>query len=203
MAEKKNIFNWLIGDPETETAEAPKKAPKTEPKAETPKPKPKPVPKAPAGEVPPLPGESAGTKTKEESSMDRERSELDMFRDERPATRPTRRDTNPFGLSPAAPAVEPETPAKDPVIEELRRRVAAYDRIENARPVVKAWYIGKKPYDAAKYAEITGEEPAAADAIYLFTDTDGKHLTRDAKSATEDDMFLWECKQRGLGKIVV
>lgn len=62
------------------------------------------------------------------------------------------------------------------------------EEIENAKRVEKVWFLGKKPYSFAEYAQITGEDPAAYRARYIFVDEDNNVQGE----ATERDFTLWK-----------
>ena len=174
--------------PASASRPAPKKEPETSPTAETPK----------------------GNKPKEESTMsNREREAVEGLRPTRIAA--PSRDPNPedpFGFGSSAPRRDaptdpsPARPAVDPVMASLRQRMDAYKRIQNARPVAKVWFLGKIPYDAERYAQITGLEPREEDAQYVFlrTDKEGRHTATEM--ATADDFLLYECQQAGFGGVV-
>lgn len=118
----------------------------------------------------------------------------DVKPDQKPTEIPLQRPS--FLDQPAPFAQKPQAPQKTSDVtndyEKFFSLMGQFSRfaeeIENAKRVEKVWFLGKKPYSFAEYTQITGEEPSAHRARYVFVDDKNTVLGE----ATERDFTLWK-----------
>lgn len=111
----------------------------------------------------------------------------------KPATKKSEPEPAPKKPDPKATATTTRhaSPLTEDGLFEVMAQLASFvERTENAKRVEKAFFIGKKPYTAEQYYDITGEQPKSEKARFLFVDEERNVLGE----ATERDYALWVYK---------